>query len=639
VLGASPAVLLGATMLLLVAHVARALRWSLLFPARYVDSRFNLLLALALGYLVNALLPLRLGELVRAAFISGRESVRFPFSAATVAAERLVDVFAVALIALAVATSGGQDAGRLTLLSGAMLASAATGIVGLVLVRRSAGTRRFVWWCSSVFNTRLQLALVDFCWSVSEIVASRVFLTARFLLATGVMWSLYGLSYVAFGRATGESFGSVVYLLLGQPLSPLLERVANSGDVQGGLGYLAYTAMPVCGIVAFGLTRQWGAIVRLLRMVGRYGRPLTAPKVGVTRDRYRAVAEYEYFLASMFSGDNRVVSGFGLKADDDAIVHRLLQGGSDALTALVETRGGGLVIRKFAVDVPAEKLRVQADWIRAQGNRGLPLVNIAADREGPGFYRYDMPFVVSSDDLYDVIHTAPLEHGRALLLDVIDHVHDFHRASCRGIADEDVVRAYLRTKAVANAARILQFVRSTLPSERYSINGESFHVDEWFRLLDLTWLAAQVRDRRITTIHGDLTIENVIVAPTSEAGWYAIDPNPGNILDSPLIDWAKLMQSVHLGYEGLNRSAPSSLQGGEIRLLLTRSRAYAELHSTLETQIIRRLGSDALREVYFHELVHFLRLTPYKIRRDARQGLTFFACTSLLLRRYVDVAE
>jgi hypothetical protein len=41
-----------------------------------------------------------------------------------------------------------------------------------------------------------------------------------------------------------------------------------------------------------------------------------------------------------------------------------------------------------------------------------------------------------------------------------------------------------------------------------------------------------------------------------------------------------------------------------------------------------------LREVYFHELVNYLRLTPYKIRQSAQRGLAFFACTSLLLREY-----
>jgi hypothetical protein len=49
---------------------------------------------------------------------------------------------------------------------------------------------------------------------------------------------------------------------------------------------------------------------------------------------------------------------------------------------------------------------------------------------------------------------------------------------------------------------------------------------------------------------------------------------------------------------------------------------------------VSRFSGDALREVYFHELVNYLRLTPYKMRQSAERGLAFFACTSLLLREY-----
>ena len=42
-----------------------------------------------------------------------------------------------------------------------------------------------------------------------------------------------------------------------------------------------------------------------------------------------------------------------------------------------------------------------------------------------------------------------------------------------------------------------------------------------------------------------------------------------------------------------------------------------------------------MREIAFHELVNYLRLTPYKIRHDPHKALTFFACVSILLRRYL----
>jgi hypothetical protein len=129
-------------------------------------------------------------------------------------------------------------------------------------------------------------------------------------------------------------------------------------------------------------------------------------------------------------------------------------------------------------------------------------------------------------------------------------------------------------------------------------------------------------------------VENIIVSPMHSRGWYLIDPNPANIFDTPLIDWAKLMQSLNLGYEGMNRGGAPTLNGSAIRLPLTRSSAYADLHQHLRTLLMGRCGVERLREIDFHELVNYLRLIPYRIRQTPQRAITFFACAAILLRRY-----
>jgi hypothetical protein len=205
------------------------------------------------------------------------------------------------------------------------------------------------------------------------------------------------------------------------------------------------------------------------------------------------------------------------------------------------------------------------------------------------------------------------------------------------MADEALVRKYLLEKAVNNAAVVLNFAKTIFEND-YAINGKHFDLRQWDRLLDLDWLSRQVSRRTTTVVHGDLTIENIIVAPQHERGWYIIDPNPDNIFNTRLIDWAKLMQSVHLGYEGLNRNFNCILAKNSIQLALAKSLAYTELHAHLEELTRQQHGSDGLREVYFHELINYLRLTPYKIRHDPKKGVCFFGCTSILLSRYMEMA-
>ena len=86
-----------AALLLLAGHALRAARWALFFRHEQVFQRFNLLLALALGYSINAIVPGRPGELVRIWFAARRESLRLPYVASTVVAERLADLVATAV--------------------------------------------------------------------------------------------------------------------------------------------------------------------------------------------------------------------------------------------------------------------------------------------------------------------------------------------------------------------------------------------------------------------------------------------------------------------------------------------------------------------------------------------------------------
>jgi hypothetical protein len=185
----------------------------------------------------------------------------------------------------------------------------------------------------------------------------------------------------------------------------------------------------------------------------------------------------------------------------------------------------------------------------------------------------------------------------------------------------------------ANAREVLAFANGVV-SRDYSINGEPYSLDEWSCLLDSQWLRAQVSRRRTAVIHGDLTIENIIVSPDEAVGWYLIDPNPVNIFDTPLIDWAKLMQSLNLGYETMNRGNVSTINGSALSIGFTRSNAYAQLYERLCERLRSRLGDDGMREISFHEIVNYLRLIPYKIRSAPQKGLAFFACASVLLRRY-----
>jgi uncharacterized protein (TIRG00374 family) len=92
---------LGRTNLLVVSVIAlsllpamwlKAYRWRLFFPDREAARRAGLVPALYIGYMVNTLAPLRMGELVRAYLVGHHDRLGVSTSVATVVVEKLFDV-------------------------------------------------------------------------------------------------------------------------------------------------------------------------------------------------------------------------------------------------------------------------------------------------------------------------------------------------------------------------------------------------------------------------------------------------------------------------------------------------------------------------------------------------------------------
>jgi hypothetical protein len=445
------------------------------------------------------------------------------------------------------------------------------------------------------------------------------------------MWSLYLTAYWLFAKALGSSLAQVSYLLLGAPLKPLIGELLAGGVSRTSLALVLFTSVPVGVVIVYGFVRQRKEIQRSLRFARRFGLLSGQPSPSSIARRFRNSGDYAALLSAHFTATRQIVSAFAGEGMADVIVHRILPGGSEAVTAVVEVHGS-LSIRKLATADAGRRLSVQVAWLRDHASL-LPLPDVlSAEWLGERFY-YDMPYTPSARDFYDVIHTSPIESSRVALLSIIDEMTEFHERHASGEAPDALIDDYLERKVRVNVRAVLAYARGLVEQE-YSINGDTYALSEWECLLDMQWLREQVRSRHVSVIHGDLTIENIIVSPRRETGWYLIDPNPVNVFDSPLIDWAKLTQSLNLGYEAMNRGGAAARSGSDLRLVMARSNAYAQLHHVLQARLCSQLDADGMREIAFHELVNYLRLLPYKIRNAPAQGLTFFACTSLLLRRY-----
>ena len=142
-------------------------------------------------------------------------------------------------------------------------------------------------------------------------------------------------------------------------------------------------------------------------------------------------------------------------------------------------------------------------------------------------------------------------------------------------------------------------------------------------------------------IHGDLTIENIICTRNAdgEDDFYIIDPNTGNVHDSSNLDYGKLLQSIHGGYEFLMATKNVSIERNRINFVFTKSEAYTYLYDMLDKYMREHFAKERVKSIYYHEIIHWLRLMPYKIEKNGKRVLLFYAGMLMVMNDVINNFE
>ena len=139
-------------------------------------------------------------------------------------------------------------------------------------------------------------------------------------------------------------------------------------------------------------------------------------------------------------------------------------------------------------------------------------------------------------------------------------------------------------------------------------------------------------------LHGDLTIENIVcVRNIAKDDFYIIDPNTGNVHDSANLDYGKLLQSIHGGYEFMMKTYDVSLEENKINFLFTKSHTYVYFYEKLNEYMNSQFSREQVKSIYFHEIIHWLRLMPYKIRKDSDRVLIFYSGLLMVLNDVIEM--
>lgn len=64
-----------------------------------------------------------------------------------------------------------------------------------------------------------------------------------------------------------------------------------------------------------------------------------------------------------------------------------------------------------------------------------------------------------------------------------------------------------------------------------------------------------------------------------------------------------------------------SIEKNHINFVFTKSESYTYLYSMLDEYMREHFTQERVKSIYYHEIIHWLRLMPYKIEKNGKKSI------------------
>ena len=618
---------------MIMGHIFKIKRWGLLISVYEKPVEYNLLNAMTLGHTLNTVFPIRIGDIVRVMWAGKKLKNSYSFSLATVIADLYIDFITVgAIFFFSIISRKGIYYLEKIPYYYAFIFIFIIPITFLVIMWKKY-IKSFVKKVASIFNERIELSLLYItylCFTSIKDIFQKIN-KLKFIFLTFGIWTSYIISYSLFAKfmqKKGENysiFDIFSKLFSGASLYNIEKKILPY--------WIIYLLLPLGICLLFSLV-----LYVLVKKENFYYRQ-TLPQIN-SRERLA-------FLKTYFSNENRENMRAYLEINKDVLIIEDISAGSNASTLIIMKKDGTLFFRKYAFNDDGIKLKKQIEWIEKHFN-DIPLPIIVEKEEGYNYVTYDMKNLGNSIGMFKYIHTMPLKESWNILKKALEDIQRLHKRNLRESNEKDIEQ-YIKSKVVDNLKIILTESKYIKNLEKYKsifVNGvELPTLRNYDKILNIEYLKSIFNDDKYSDIHGDLTIENIIgildnnienLVAKKYDEYYFIDPNTGNIHDSPFLDYAKLLQSLHGNYEFLMNVSEIKIEKNYINFMVTESDAYVQLYQKYYSYLKEKFSNRDIISIFFHEIIHWLRLLPYKIKKNDKLAVVFY---TKLLKIIADVQE
>lgn len=618
---------------MIMGHIFKIKRWGLLISVYEKPVEYNLLNAMTLGHTLNTVFPIRIGDIVRVMWAGKKLKNSYSFSLATVIADLYIDFITVgAIFFFSIISRKGIYYLEKIPYYYAFIFIFIIPITFLVIMWKKY-IKLFVKRVASIFNERIELSLLYItylCFTSIKDIFQKIN-KLKFIFLTFGIWTSYIISYSLFAKfmqKKGENysiFDIFSKLFSGASLYNIEKKILPY--------WIVYLLLPLGICLLFSLV-----LYVLVKKENFYYRQ-TLPQIN-SRERLA-------FLKTYFSNENRENMRAYLEINKDVLIIEDISAGSNASTLIVMKKDGTLFFRKYAFNDDGIKLKKQIEWIEKHFD-DIPLPIIVEKEEGYNYVTYDMKNLGNSIGMFKYIHTMPLKESWNILKKALEDIQRLHKRNLRESNEKDIEQ-YIKLKVVDNLKIILTESKYIKNLEKYKsifVNGvELPTLRNYDKILNIEYLKSIFNDDKYSDIHGDLTIENIIgildnnienLVGKKYDEYYFIDPNTGNIHDSPFLDYAKLLQSLHGNYEFLMNVSEIKIEKDYINFMVTESDAYVQLYQKYYSYLKEKFSNRDIISIFYHEIIHWLRLLPYKIKKNDKLAVVFY---TKLLKIIADIQE
>lgn len=655
----------GAIALQLLGHLLRAKRTKLILDQASPSSDAFQFGTLSVGYLFNALLPFRIGEVVRSVLIARRLRISFLYTFTSVVIERAIDVIFLGLLILAaVLFIGGSLAIKIIFFTAGVMTLAIVILLGVVLLMREdkrllAVAWRMTGWFNASISNSLRFKVWSLIFGLQHFYKNR-HLVRRYGLLSAASWLLYATSLWMVSSALLVDLD-----IVGRFVSSIAPYVISipTWNIQQPDSYAQY-ALFLPGqspenLLIFGLL-TWAVLVFPMASIGLL--VLFALRIAPvakleTEDpdafankllRHSDISQaFPAFLDSYFSGNQMAKILHKLEADNQLRLVRYFKGGSDAITVLVLSEKD-LFVKKIIPKRYQDRLQAQHDWLKRHAKLDI-LVKVQSEQESDEYYAIDLAYDPENIPLFEYIHHTSVNQSKLIVERTWRSLHKhLYKSVKTPVFDANARDAFIAKHiegCIEVASQASPDLEAALKPDTIIINGKEY--DNYHRVMERLRNHPQAY-RDIATyshaeeVHGDMAIDNVLVSSRTNEP-LIIDPAPdGNIINGPVFDLGKMSQSFYCGYEFLFRDNEAVELSGDnnINYREHMSDRYSKLWQYLRFDLAPKYLSDAeLNSMLFHAATLHLRVLKHRVYINPDNVLKFYAVGIKTLNDFLDQYE